>query len=248
MRGFRYDIRSFVSELESGLFFKDSAMKNGFLIVCALLGAFLWIGCEPTRPIVYEYIPVHPSKTLTLPADQLVQLDWHSPHRRGGRIENIRPVGDGVEFDIDFPSNNPGDNEVTYVSSGEGGLGLLVGMNVSGYETFTLKFTLVSINGTAAAPELDKQITVGAVIGPTAGRIRDCDRQILSLNGAERSAVSSTVMRTTELYQIGFYAGMKNPKAWSEKPTKLTLRIEPVENAGRVPQPQVIEDEGLHIY
>ncbi|MHC4552066.1 MAG: hypothetical protein ACYSUT_04765 [Planctomycetota bacterium] len=224
-------------------------MKNGLMIVFSLLGILLWAGCEPTYPIEYEHLPIHPSKRLTLPADQLVQLDWHSPHRRGGRIESIQPTdGAGVLFNIDFPSNNPGDNEVTYVSSGEGGMGLLVGMDVNGYETFALKFTLVSINGTAAAPELDKQLTVGAVVGPTAGRIMAYDAKTLSLNGTEKNAVSTTLMRTRELYQIGFLANIKNPKAWGEKPNKVVLLVEPVENAGPVPQPEIIEDNKIRIY
>lgn len=220
-------------------------MKHGLLTVLALLGAFLWVGCEPTAPIVYEHIPVHPSKTLTLPTEQLCQLDWHSPHRRGGRIQNVRPANGSVEFDIDFPSNNPGDNEVTFVSSGEGGLGLLVGMEVSGYERFSLKFTLVSINGAAAETEPEKQLTVGAVVGPTAGRVMAYDAQTLSLNADEQNAVSTTLMRTRELYQIGLFACMKNPKAWGEQPSKVTLRIEPVENAGAVPTPQIIGETNM---
>ena len=227
------------------VFRKDSTVKKGLILACALLGVVVWIGCEPTAPLVYEMISVHPSKTLTLPQTQLVQLDWHSPHRRGGTIENVRPLpdGTGVEFDIDFPSNNPGDNEVTFVSSGEGGLGTLIGKDVRGYEAFSLKFTLVSINGIVAAPELDKQLDVGAVIGPTSGKVTACEMQTLSLNGTERTAVTTTPMRTKKLYQIGFYAGMKNPSAWGETANKLTLRIEPVENAAPVPQPKLIEPE-----
>lgn len=214
-------------------------MKNGILYlgICAvivLLAGCETISTEDSEPLVYEPIVVHPSKTLTLPNNQLLSLDWHSPHRRGGRVEAARPAatGAGVEFDLYFPSDNPGDNEVTFVSSGEGGLGTLAGSSIEGYERFALKFTLVSINGTTAPSEPAKKLTVGSLVGPSAGRLKVWQPLTLGLND---SGISSTSMRTKNIYQIGFHARMDNPGQWGASGAKVTLRIKPVENAGPVP-------------
>ena len=224
-------------------------MKNGILIFSVFLGLISLVGCKElstkdSEPLKYEPISVHPSKTLTLPQNQLMSLDWHSPHRRGGRIDNKRMVaGGGVEFDIYFPSNEPRDNEVTYVSSGEGGLGILSGRNIWGYERFSLKFTLVSINGKTGAPEMGKKLMVGSVIGPTStGKLRVYEPVILSLDGPEKVAVSTTTMRSKKIYQIGFHARMDNPTDWGQSSTMVTLRVEPVENAGAVPEMILLDD------
>jgi hypothetical protein len=207
--------------------------------------AILLAGCQSDEAIVYEILPVHPSRTITLDRDQLLSLDWHSPHARGGRVTGKRAVaGTGVEFDLYFPSNDAGDNEVIYVSSGEGGLATLVGKDIAGYERFSLKFTLVSINGKTGAPELDKKLTVGAVIGPTSsGRPRTYQADTLSLNGNDKAATVTTAMQTGKIYQIGFYAGMQNPLQWTRSPARLTLRVEPVDHAGPVPIPLPVEPD-----
>lgn len=226
-------------------------MKKGILLTGILsLLLIALAGCETfstedSEPLKYAPVTVHPSKTLTLPKDQLLALDWHSPHRRGGRIENKRSVaGSGVEFDIYFPSNHPSDNEVTYVSSGEGGLGTLAGSNIEGYERFALKFTLVSINGKTGAPEIGKKLILGALIGPTStGRLRTYQPVTLSLDGTEKTAVSTTNIRTKKIYQIGFHAIMKNPSEWTDSPALVRLRVEPVDNAGKVPEMILIDPD-----
>ena len=160
------------------VFRKGLPVKNGIYCIGICVAAIMLVGCEAlstedSEPLHYAPIVVHPSKTLTLPQDQLLSLDWHSPHRRGGRVEAVRPVaGAGVEFDIYFPSNHPGDNEVTFVSSGEGGLGTLAGSNIEGYERFVLKYSLVSINGKAGIPDMSRKLTVGSLIGPSAGKLK----------------------------------------------------------------------------
>ncbi len=226
------------------VFWKDLPVKNGILCIGICVAAIILGGCEAistedSEPLHYEPIVVHPSKTLTLPVDQLLSLDWHSPHRRGGRVEAVRPIAEGgVEFDIYFPSNNPGDNEVTFVSSGEGGLGALAGNNIEGYERFVLKYTLISINGKASIPDMSRKLTVGSLIGPSAGKLKVWQPLTLSLSG---SGISSTSMRTKKIYQIGFHARMTNPLEWDATGAKVTLRIEPAENAGPVPARVLVE-------
>jgi hypothetical protein len=143
--------------------------------------------------------------------------------------------GPGVEFDIYFPSNDPDCHSVNYVSSGEGGIGALVGADIRGYEAFALVFTLVSING-QTAPELKEKVEVGALIGPTAtGRLSKYKPVTLSLFSSEKSKIAKTPMRTNKIYQIGFYVRILEPLNWNPMGTKMILRVEPVEDAGFVP-------------
>src|SRR4030042_1235404 len=63
-----------------------------------------------------------PGRILTLSEKQLVSLDWHSSNSSGARVKGKRVLaGQGVEFDIYFPGNNPGSCSLDFVSSGEGG-------------------------------------------------------------------------------------------------------------------------------
>lgn len=177
---------------------------------------------------------IPPSRILTLSQQQLVSLDWHSPNRAGARVMGKRVVpGPGVEFDIYFPSNDF--SSVKYVSSGQGGIGALVGADIRGYEVFALVFTLVSING-QTAPELKEKVEVGAVIGPTAtGRLSDYKPVTLSLFSSEKSKIVKTPMLTNKIYQIGFCVRLLDPQNWNPTDTKMILRVEPVEDAGFVP-------------
>ena len=49
-------------------------------------------------------------------------LDWDGEVASHAKIVRKRIVGDSaVEFDIHFPSNEPGNRSIDYVSSGAGG-------------------------------------------------------------------------------------------------------------------------------
>lgn len=215
-------------------------MNKGVLI-CPVIAVvcFVLCGCGNSSKqglILSESPDIPPSRTLTLSQQQLVFLDWHSPNLPGARVMRKRVVpGSGVEFDIYFPSNAPGYRSVNYVSSGEGGIGALVGVDIRDYEAFALAFTLVSING-QTTPELKEKVEVGALIGPTAtGKRSDSKPVALSLLSSEKSTIAKTPMRTNRIYQIGFYVRMLNPQNWNPTGTKMILRVEPVEDAGFVP-------------
>ena len=92
----------------------------------------------------------------------------------GAKVIRKRLVpSSGIEFDIHFPSNRPGYRSINYVSSGVGGLGALIGFDISGYKTFALKFTLVSIDGKTGS-DINQELVAGALIGPTVeGKLSD---------------------------------------------------------------------------
>jgi len=170
-----------------------------------------------------------PGRILTLSEKQLVLLDWHSSNSSGARVKDKRILaGQGVEFDIYFPSNNPGSCSLDFVSSGEGGSGSLVGTDIRGYGAIALKFTLVSING-QSEPGLKQKLVAGTVIGPTdSGRISTYEPVTLGLADSEKTVIAKTFVSTNRIYEIGFHVHMLNPQNWDRSGSIITLRVEPV--------------------
>ncbi len=180
---------------------------------------------SPEKPLESLVGPV-----LTLSEQQLVLLDWNRANHGGARVQGKRPVGGlGVEFGIYFPSNSHGSCSLSFVSTGAGGRGSLVGTDVSGYKTFALKLILVSING-QSDPDSEQKLVAGAVIGPTAeGRLTGYEPITLSLADSENTVTAITAMSTDEVYEIGFHIHALNHEEWSPSGSKIVLRAEPVE-------------------
>lgn len=179
---------------------------------------------EEVEPVVFPA-----SHFLTLSEEQLLLLDWHIAYSGGARVKEKRivPVS-AVEFDIYFPSNSADSRSLDIVSSGEGGGGSLVGADISDYETFALKFTLVSING-ESEPDLKQKLVAGALIGPTdKGQLSAYEPVILSFAESEKTAISKTPVSADKIYQIGFHVHMQNPEDWDQSGSIMRLRVEPV--------------------
>lgn len=184
------------------------------------------------QPIVADKaVESLPGRTLTLDAKHLMLLDYSSLNRRGARVESKRPAVRGVEFDIYFPSNSPGSCSLSFVSSGTGGRGSLVGADIRAYEAFALKMTLVSINGRSDR-ELKHKLVAGAVIGPTAeGRLTSYEPVKMSMAPAEKTVTAVTVVSAEKVYEIGFHVHVdhENYKAWDAAGSRVVLRVEPAE-------------------
>jgi hypothetical protein len=214
-------------------------MKNRVLYVCVSVFWLYGISCQKSsdKPIIVDKtVMIPPSRILTLSDQQLVSLDWHSPNRAGARVKAKRDVaGPGVEFDINFPSNNPGNNSLNFVSSGEGGIGSLVGVDIRGFELFALKFTLVSINGQSDG-DLKQKLIAGALIGTNStGQLHKYKPVTLGLVASDKMAIAKSIVQTDKIYQIGFHVHMLNPEDWDQSGSMITLRVEPLENGGSLP-------------
>ena len=216
-------------------------MRNRVLFVCMLVFWLCGTGCNThlkKAAVASKPVEVPPSRIFTLFWQQLVSLDWHSPHRTDARVVDkwlflYSPV---VEFDIYFPSNSPGSRSLNFVSSGEGGKGSLVGADIRGYEAFALKFTLVSING-QSEPELKQKLVVGAVIGLTSmGQLSTYEPVTLGLAASEKTVIAKTSVQTDKIYQIGFHVHMLNPQDWDQSGSMVKLQVEPVEDGEAVPK------------
>jgi hypothetical protein len=208
--------------------------KSIFIMPLAVMFCFVFCGCENSSRHGLDSTSSS-GRTLTLSQQQLVSLDWHSPNLNRGRVMKKRVVsGQGVEFDIYFPGSTPDTLSIQYVSSGEGGTGKLVGSDVKDYDKYALSFTLVSINGQTEPNEKEK-VEVGSLIGPTAaGDLSDYTPVTISLLSSEKSKVAATPMRTSKIYQIGFYVRLLKPQNWNPAGTEIVLRIDPAEDAGFV--------------
>lgn len=213
-------------------------MKNRIPFVFVSVFSLCVAGCGggSEKPIVVaKPAEIPPSRVMTLSQEQLLALDWHSPHQRGARVMNKRPVGTSVEFDIDFPSNSPGDTSLDFLSTGEGGRGALVGGDISGFEAFALRLTLLSING-HSEPEMKQKLVAGAVIGPTAaGLVRTYEPVTLSMAPSEKKVTARTPSRVDNIRTIGFHIHVPDPQDWDRTGSKVILRIEPVQDAGPAP-------------
>jgi len=172
-----------------------------------------------------------PGRTLTLDPKQLMKLDYSSLNRRGAQITGKRVVpGPAVEFDIYFPSNKPGSCSLSFVSSGTGGRGSLVGTDIRAYEAFALKMTLISING-RSGPDMEQKLMVGAVIGPTAeGRLTSYEPVEMGMGPSGKTVTAITKVSADEVYEIGFHVHVEheNHKEWDADGSKVVLKVGPV--------------------
>ena len=210
-------------------------MKNVAIAICGLIIALIGGNCQRNdhNTIVAEVLPSHTqtSQTLTLSGNQLLFLDWDGGIPIGARVARKRLVPDsGVEFDINFPSNEPGYNTIDYVSSGAGGQGTLVGFDVSEYKVFSLRFTLVCIDGVAGS-DMTQELVVGALIGPTAeGGLSGYTPVALSFASGRTTAVSTIpILGVSNIYQIGIHAHMAKPENWNSSGCTVTVRVGPVD-------------------
>jgi hypothetical protein len=111
----------------------------------------------------------------------------------------------------------------------------MVGVDIRGYETFELSFTLVSING-EKMPDIKGELVVGALIGLTNTRlIGDHKPVTLSLLSSENSKMARAPVGTDYIHQIGFHVHLVNPGQWDPEGSRVVIRIEPAEDAGTVP-------------
>ena len=184
----------------------------------------------------------------TLSDSALMSLDSPIFTGRNAIVTRQEDVaGPGVEFDIHFPNNEQPDSVIAWVSCDEGGTGLLSGINVSMYDNFDLKFTLVSIDG-ISTPDVGGLISVGAMIGPYDGSHHAYNPawiDLVSGTSYDRTAVSSTSVKTDYTSLLGIFAWLYEPSDWSPSGTDITLLVEAAPDAVPIPEPATLLLLGL---
>ena len=208
-------------------------MKRDMMVLCSFVVVLAAGGCQEsqsrTQTVVSMSVLPPVSDTLTLSRDQLLSLDWDGRALSRPSVVAKRAVGGAaVDFDIRFPSNRLNDRSIEYLSTGSGGRGTLVGLDIQPYETLALKFTWVAIDGkpNANRPE---QLVVGAVVGPTSdGRLSGYEPLVLSCAAPGNTGIARTPLAMTTVRRIGIHAHMADPDLWNPQGAVVTLRVEPV--------------------
>jgi hypothetical protein len=174
------------------------------------------------------------AKDFTLSDDDLMLLDRHFYHFSTSEVISKTDVeGPGVEFEIYLPdTNGPGDS-IDYVSCTNGGEGSLTGIDISEYDAFSLKFTLVSVNDSNST-EAGGYLVVGAFIN--IGRSYGYRPERVSLRPQRNSAISTTKTDdANDISIIGFTAHLASPKGWDPNGSTIKLRVEAAPNAEILP-------------
>ena len=178
---------------------------------------------------------------MTLSDTGLMLLDQYS----AAKIVDRRDVpGPGVEFDVYFQSLEPGYRTASCVSREVYGAGSLVGIDVSVYDKFELKFTLISIDG-LTGPDIGGVLGVGALInfGSTHG-FQPQFVDFLSDTHYGTTAISSTTTDANQISIIGFiaYIAPSMEAGWNPLGTTVTLLVEPVSGDVAIPGLAILID------
>jgi len=172
-------------------------------------------------------------QNFTLSDKGLMTLDWSSGSSDATLIDRTDVPGPGVLFHIYFPDNEQPDSVFRYLSCESGGAGLLSGLDVSMYDAFELKFTIVSIDG-ISTPDIGGLISVGAVIDPYDGSTSAYQPAWIDLVSGmtyNTTAISSTSVKTDRTSLLGIFVWLFNPSDWNPSGTNLILLVEPAPGA-----------------
>jgi hypothetical protein len=205
-------------------------MRKSYFFVLTMVMFFVsWLFATPLMGL-----------SVTLNDIGLMSLDWYAPGSvKNAVIDRRNTPGPGVEFDIHFPGIEPGQRSASCVSSKWGGSGLLIGTDISMYDNFQLKFTLVSVDSIS-------KMGVGGVLG--VGAIINFDSShgyqpkgidLLSSTPYTASAISSTHTDAERISIIGFvaYIPPSMEAGWNPLGTTVTLWVQAAPGAVAIPEP-----------
>ncbi|MBZ5726305.1 MAG: hypothetical protein LAP87_15065 [Acidobacteriia bacterium] len=161
-------------------------------------------------------------------------------------IQSRTLSGDGVEFRFSFTSNQTLSGASMSLNSVEGiGSGALTGLDISGYDSFALQFTLLSVDGVSGA-DFPGWLNVGAIINETSG-VAYQPRYLSFMGSPPATVVSTTPTNESTTTWVGFIASIDvyNPALaaqWPASGAEVRLLVEPAPGAvalgpAAVPEP-----------
>ncbi|NIP23794.1 MAG: hypothetical protein GWN67_01215 [Phycisphaerae bacterium] len=174
---------------------------------------------------------------FTLSDDGLMSLDWFGSST-AILLEKTDVPGPGVRFVIEYQGNQMQDQSFRHISHENHGAGSLTGIDVSIYDYYQIKFTLLSIDGDTN-PDTSAVLGVGALIGPYDDHSSAYDPEGLDFAPDPQygtSAISSTPVRLDNTPSlIGFVAYLPWLEQWSPSGTTVAILVEPVSDAVALP-------------
>jgi hypothetical protein len=179
--------------------------------------------------------------TFTLSDDAIMALDYDY-YNCGDPCAIITKITDvpgrGVRFDI-LVDNPFGDPYLQRISGIEGGKGILTGIDISRFDAFALKFTLLSARGIGSPGKIGS-LCVGAMINSPGSEYGYSPEEI-SLNYSDYPPTATSITTTEGAGQIGlvgftFYIFSylyddNYPNPWDPKGVKISLLVEPADDA-----------------
>ncbi|UCG15862.1 MAG: hypothetical protein JSV19_11265 [Phycisphaerales bacterium] len=195
----------------------------------------IWASVSPLLILTAFGLVRAANVTLSDAAILLLDYDMHDqfqPNLTATIVDTRDIPGPGVEFDIQFFGLDYEDTQFWHLSSEYGGSGALVGLDLSPYGNFQLRFTLVAVDGDSS-PGSGGDLAVGAVVG-------DHDSlsfhpEGLSLGGSYGTTAVSSISTSyggPPVSHIGFIAYYRPGVGWvgwSPDGNLVTLRVEPVD-------------------
>jgi hypothetical protein len=183
------------------------------------------------------------SNDFTLSDNALMMLNKINHHvlSKASIVEKKGSPGPGVKFGIYFPGNKPGERGFECVATKNEPNNPIFASDMRKFDTFALKFTLLSVNG-AASQSHKGILVVGAYIN--ASYRPEC--VTLDLKGTN-TAISRTRVGPDDVFSIGITAHMLSADGWDPNGTTVTLLVEPAPGAVIIPrtsEPNVLPSTG----
>jgi hypothetical protein len=174
--------------------------------------------------------------TFTLSDDAIMALDCrYSTGVHTATISNITDVpGPGVQFDIIIP--NPHTDSVNWTSSIFGGKGKLAGRDISMFDSFALKFTLLSARG-LSNPDAVGPLVVGSMVTQS-HYLWGFNPEIIEMNSTDNPSSAISVTSTDKagiIDLVGFtcyapYWSYDNGP-WDSSGAVISILVEPAPGA-----------------
>ena len=184
--------------------------------------------------------------TFTLSDSALMSLDYKYSGVSTSVVSVTNVAGAGVRFDLLYPDplNANGQKPVLYLTSSiYGGSGSLTGIDISSFDAFALKITLISVAGVSSADAVGP-IIVGALINQL-----DSDYayhpDVIAID-SPISATSTTATNANQITNIGFvcnipywwYSSSSSP--WDPTGATISILVESAPDAVIIPEPATI--------
>ncbi len=185
------------------------------------------------------------AEDFTLSDDALMtMLDRTNYHvwAKSSIVDRRDRPGPGVEFDIYFPGTRTPENHLDCVSVAEDPSSLLFATDLRSFDAFTLKFTLLAVNGDPKAIHTGRLVVGAYINGSYRPECVTLDKQtpVIGRNNKRvadpNTAISRTTFKSSEIHSAGFTMHQLTSEGWDPNGTTITFLIEPAPGAVVIPK------------